>query len=61
MSSLGKRVSIKDCLPWVGLWTCLWGSLIDAGRPSGPWAAPFPRQGGSDLFKRRNQVQHKEA
>ena len=20
----GKRVSLKDCPPWVGLWVCLW-------------------------------------
>lgn len=41
-----SRVTIRDCLLWVGLWVCLWRSylkLINIGRASPEWVAQFPK------------------
>lgn len=42
----GKRHSVRDCLPWVGLWTCLCSLVLaGVGRPGPLWVTLFPRQG----------------
>lgn len=46
VASPEKKVFVRDCLNAVVLWACLWVVvLIDVGRFSPSWAAPFPRQG----------------
>lgn len=43
---LGREVSVKGYLEQIDPWACLGGTvlttLIDAGRHSQKWAAPFP-------------------
>lgn len=46
LESLGKRVSMKNCLHWVDLSVgIVFNKLTGVGRPSPLWVATLPRQG----------------
>lgn len=58
--SFGERVSINECLYWVGWWVVV---LLGVERSSILWAAPFPREGvlkGIKLEKSKNKAEHKQ-
>lgn len=53
IESLGKRISLRDGLHWIGLWACLWhiNCCKWSGSPSevgGSWGITFPRLSASE-------------
>lgn len=61
LDSPGKRVSMRDCLHWVGLWKIILSEVTDVEIPSSHWVAPFPGQGGPKLFKSKEIQRSQQA
>lgn len=48
---------MRDYLPGVSLWACLWElSLIYVGRSSPLWEAPSPRLGDPELYSKSGGI-----
>lgn len=56
---------MNDELDQVGLWVCLWGTVLimltNGGRPSPLWASPFPRQGALNCTRVGSQDEYQQA
>ena len=64
-SRIRKRISIRDCLDYLGLWACLWGIVLFVFIVVGRAPPPAPTVGGSfprfgcKLNKCRDGAEHK--